>query len=223
MFKSINRIILGSALALLGACGSGSNSSTQQFPLNDTVSAYMQMAHNYTLQWTSNGDSYTAQVQMQPGAQHSFQGTVAYTTTVTTAVQKDGNPDYTDSVTDYFLLGPYKNLGSIDNSGDNLTLATNQTPFPDMAKTGQFGPVDDEVTYTGSTSTGAGFLVGYTNTWVLQEGQDALHAKLCEYIAYQGEAAMPGTTYNCVTIDSSGNVLGADVNLLSFVMSGGFN
>jgi hypothetical protein len=205
------------------ACGSDSNSSnTQQFPLNDAVSAYMQIQHSYTVQWTDQGDSYTAQVEMQPGAQQSFQGTTAYTTAVTTTTRKNGAPYSTDNVTDYFLLGPYENLGAHDNTGGNWSFVIKHSPFPDIAKIGQAGVVDNEVTVLG-TAPNTGFLTGYDNSWILQPGGNSDQAKLCEVSAIQPEAGMPQTVESCYTIDSEGNVLGATVTPLTFVMSAGFN
>lgn len=216
----IKTLSLGLLFSLLGACGSGSNSSNQQFPLNDAVSAYMQMSHSYTLNWTQAGDSYSDQVEMQPGAQKSFQGTTAYTAVITSTVQRNGVLEYQDSITQYFLLGPYKNLGSIDNTFGQVTVAADNTALPDMARTGQTGAVDTEVTYLGMPGATIS-LTAYTNTWTL-EGVDG-NAKLCEVAAVDGEAERPFSTFACFTVDPKGNVISASLNVPTLAAPGGFN
>src|SRR5579871_3843225 len=168
MLKTLRTLALGTALASLYACGGSSSTvNTQQFPVNDAVSTYMQMQHSYTVQWSSQGDAYTSQVEMQPGSQQTFQGTTAYTTTVTTTTHKNGALYSTESVTDYFLLGPYENLGAYDNTAGNWSFVLNHTALPDMATIGQAGIVDRELTVLGTTPT-SGFLTGYNNDWILE-------------------------------------------------------
>lgn len=203
----IKLLALGLLAGLLGACGGGSSSSNgTQYPVNDAVSAFMQMDHNYELRSVSNtgGAPYTMQVGWKAGGMRSFNGTPAFTTTRTMTIFVTGTQVSKDVTTDYFLLGPYKKLGSIDSAG-NLTVASDQSALPDFAGVGQSGDLDQESTHAGS---GATVITRTVNTWQLQPGPTAANARFFEDSAINGEAAKPTTESAGYQIDSRGNVQG---------------
>lgn len=212
MRAHIELLISAVVFGLLSACGgSSSSSNSTQYPVNDAVSAFMQADHNYELHSTSNtgGAPYTMQLSWKAGGMQSFNGTQAFTTTRTMTVFVVGSQVSQDVTTDYFLLGPYKKLGSIDSTG-NLTVASNQSALPDLAGVGQAGGLDQELTHAGS---GATVITRTVNTWQLQPGPTAANARFFEDSAINGEAAMPTSESSGYQIDSKGNVQGVIVTL----------
>lgn len=199
-------------LVLLSACGSGSSSSQSgsQYPLNDSVSAFMQMDSSYALSAESGTDSYSLQLSRKAGSQKSFQGTPAFTSIQTMVIVKNGGPSSTSTTTDYFLLGPYKKLGSVDSDG-HVTVASDQAALPDQAMVGQSGSLDREDTYLGSP--GGPILTRTLNTWALDDGTTTITAQFFENSAINGEAAMPQTESIGYGIDTKGNVRGVIVSI----------
>jgi hypothetical protein len=218
MHLYIKLLGLGLSLGLLNACGGSSSSSNgAQYPVNDSVSAFMQMDHNYELRSVSNtgGAPYTMRVSWKAGGMQSFNGTPAFTTTRTMTIFVVGTQVSKDVTTDYFLLGPYKKLGSIDSSNSLVTLASNQSALPDFAAVGQSGDFDVENAYPapGPVSSGGPAVVRTVNTWQLQSGPTAINARFFEDSAINGEAAMPTTESSGYQIDAKGNVQGVIVTL----------
>lgn len=224
MRAHIGLLISAVVFGLLSACGGGgsssgsssSNSSAQGYPLDAAITAFMQTGTSQTLM-NCNGmvpgancnNSYELQLAWTPGGQQMFHGTSAFTSVRTLTVLKGGKPFSSSSETEYFLLGPYKRLGSVDSSG-NQTLASAQAALPDDAKIGQSGNLDQESTYVGSGSVR---LTQTTNTWNLQGGALATQPFFVLQSDINGEAAQPMNQTFCYLIDSKGNVLGLEVSV----------
>lgn len=218
MHPHIKLLGLALSLGLLNACGGSSSSSNgTQYPVNDAISAFMQMDHNYELRSVSNtGDApYTMQVSWKAGGMQSFNGTPAFTTTRTMTIFVVGTQVSKDVTTDYFLLGPYKKLGSIDSSTSFVSFASNQSALPDFADVGQSGDFDVENAYPapGPASPGRPSVARTVNTWQLQPGPAAGNARFFEDSAINGEAAMPTSESSGYQIDAKGNVQGVIVTL----------
>lgn len=213
MRAHIKHLGLGLSVGLLSACGGGSSSSNStQYPVNDAVSAFMQMDHNYELHSVSNtgGAPYTMQVSWKAGGMQSFNGTQAFTTTRTMTIFVTGTQVSKDVTTDYFLLGPYKKLGSTDSSMGFVTVAADQVALPDLAQIGQSGDLDTELTYT-QPSEQTIPIAHTANTWTLSSGATAANARFFEDSAINGEAIMPQSESTGYQIDSKGNVQGVIV------------
>jgi len=209
MRRHISVFILAVLFSLLGACGGSDNKGNVPiridpplFPVNDSVSAFMQSDNSYTMSTMSGGHSYEMSLSWKAGSQRSFQGTPAFTTTKTQTITKDGAPFSRAVTTDYFLLGPYKRLGSITDTGQTL-VATDQAVLPDLAMAGQSGDLDRE----------DAFFDHVINTWILAGGSSDDLADFVVHSTIEGEAILPQKQSLGLEIDSRGHVHGINVSL----------
>ena len=214
MDRSIRLFVSIALLALITACGPGDNSSsytTASFPLNNALSAFMQMSNTYALYATDSGDIYALTVFWRVNAPDTFNGTAAFTTNIGHNLSENQLQLGNSTTREYYLLGPYELLGSLNQqSGQYSTVASDQVALPATATIGQHGPLYTQTTYTDTTLTIANG--SETATWSLNPatGSDAY---LC--ITSNGNiGASQHYESDCFLMDTSGNILGVQVALL---------
>jgi len=199
-------------MTLICACGGGSSSTPPppppQYPLDSAISTFQQMNHNYNLSATSGGNTFTLQISFVPGAQSTFDGMAALTSTETITLYENSVSQGTDTVTFYFTISPYTQLGGISTNGE-VEVDANQMSLPDLATVGQTGPFDTYTTYTDNTRTTV--YETATVTWSL-EADTATSALGC--LNYTGTMnGSPFSESDCYQIDENGNVLSIQITL----------
>lgn len=212
-------LLAASVFIALGGCGGGGSSSSsssppppappQTYALNSAISAYSQENHSYNLSATYSGNTFTVRLSFTAGSTGTFMGQSGDTATESLTLYENGTLLFNDIQTEYFLLGPYKLLGVVDNTTGNVWVASNQVALPDNATIGDSGAFDKETVYLDSTlSTVIG---SFTDTWTLNSGpgSDAIGC-LNSTGTLNGTSE---TTAECYTLDTSGNVTGLTVTI----------
>ncbi|MGH8312186.1 MAG: hypothetical protein ACRER9_02730 [Gammaproteobacteria bacterium] len=207
-------ISLAIAVLCLQACGGGGGSGSnnppppQTYALNSAISAYEQENHNYNLTATNGGNTYTFQLSFTPGAMGSFLGQSAFTGTASATLSENGTVISNDIQTSYFLLGPFKPLGSVDTNG-NVYVASNQTALPDNATIGGSGAYGTVTVYSDSTLT---TIIGtLTSTWALNAGSGSDAIGCLNTVGTLN--GVSETESDCYTLDANSNIIGLTITL----------
>lgn len=203
---------------LLAGCGGGGASpsasttpvgipNTTPFPVNAPITALNADTQTITLTGIYNGATISdVTSSVRAVATQTFLGQVANTVVNTNTVSQGGMPFSSSATTSYFSLNPYKNIAA---SGVGIyTEYANQAALPTSATIGMSGSMDTGTDYTDSSKTVV--LDTFVETWSLLAGATPSTANLCTKIVYKAVAATAtsGTLTGCLTIDSSGNILG---------------
>lgn len=190
------------SLAVLAGCGGGSSSPPAVYPLDSSQSAFYAMANSYTLHATSGGNSYALHLQFVPGGMATFNGVTVLSFSLPETLSENGTVIGTSSQTDYYLGGPFTQVGAVFSTGQAI-VDDNQKLLPALAKPGQSGSLDtqtyySDISFTNVIATGA-------RTWKLTE----LTADTAQFCIHDTDnlGGSPETEDDCETLDTSGNVL----------------
>lgn len=196
------------AVVSLSACGGGSSDTSTGYPIDSAISAYFQAHHSYTLKGSDGSNFYTDTHAFVPGGMQMFQGISALTATDTGVLTNNGHSLGSDTVTSFFLIGPYKPLGAIDVSSGYVMVDANQQILPDLASVGDSGKFYTATVYSDASLTTV--LQSDVVTWDLTS-VTADTAMLCEEFASTTlSTKATHNTSSCYVMDQRGNVTGVE-------------
>jgi hypothetical protein len=202
--------MLGS-LAILAACGGGSNSPTvTTYPVDLAISDFYQMSHRFTLHASSGSDNYGLDIAITPGGQASFQGVQGMTDKNTSSESKNGTVLGTNTSTDYFLTTPYTQLGTTFSSG-LVILDSDQQALPEFAEVGASGKLDSQKYYSDSS---LGSQIGTGNrSWTLA----SLTSDTAQFCIHDTDdlGGSPETEVDCYDLDAKGNVTAIQITIVN--------
>ena len=221
--KKLAIILFAGLISLLSGCSGGGGDSTSsaapaavpviQIPLAGAISSFMQTSHNYNLSSVIGADNYTAQISFTPGTGCTFAGHPASSMIMSGIMRKNGVTITTDTNTLCFDASPFKELGSVDGSG-NYTIASNQQLLPSSATVGQSGAFASFTTYYGSSSILT--KSSTVETWSV-EPDTATTAWACFISTETPMFGDKTTDTECYKVDQTGNV---SAMKLSFIVDG---
>jgi len=190
--------------------GTASGSNLTYFPVNAPITTFNATTISVTMTGSLNGKTlaYSGTNFLSP-ANQTFLGQPAGASTTSAAISVNGTPTYTINSTNYFSVAPYKNLGSTAQGAGVYTVFSNQIALPSTATVGSGGSMDTGTDYTDSTQST--IKDTFIDTWSLVAGQIPSTATLCINTVTKAVAssATSGTSNYCLTVDTSGNLLGA--------------
>ena len=199
-------VCVGSAAALLSACGGGSSGpvvSTLAFPVETAVSVYMQSDHAFpNLTGSLDGTNFTMSYTFTPGALAAFEGHAAHTATESAELTVNGVQSRVRS-TSYFALDPYVSYGSLDQDTGEYAVFNQTANLPTTARVGQSGVLGDEINYVDSSK--AQVTDTSALSWSL-EADTATTALFCINVNVDNTSVGDGS--QCYLIDANGTVRG---------------
>jgi len=209
-------VLLAGVLVAVGlaGCGGGDGGLTTNLdsaPGESALSAFMQSSHQYTLQGSYGGSSYTLQLTNTPNAgTTTFNGFApAYSTVQTVTISQGGTMLASDSSTIYFSIGPFQPLGSIGSGGVPYAVVASPNSLPATIRVGDSGTFASWVYYHDATQ--AVIDADETETYVVS-ANNASTLKVCltsviSNVMYQGEqdGMAAGTETDCYAVNAAGS------------------
>lgn len=189
-----------------------SGNNVMYFPVNAVFTAFNTSQLSITMTGSYNGKTVTANASSTPGpSNQTFLGQSASVMNYVVTAEMDGAMSSGYS-TSYFSVTPFKNLG--DSSSNSFTVYANQIALPSVATIGSSGGIDTGTDYTDSAQKT--ILDTFVETWSLTAAPTEGTAYLCERTEYTAVAssANSGSDSLCLTIDTSGHILGIQIPLL---------
>lgn len=195
---------------LLAGCGGNGSSpapNTTSFAVNAAITNFNATSLSVTLTGTYNNTSLSnVATNIQASTNQSFLGQVANTSNSTNSLSQDGMIVSYSTLTNYFSVSPYKNLGAV--AVDRYTVYANQAALPATATIGMSGNFDTGIEYSDSTQTT--ILDTFVETWSLQASSTSNTAALCIKTSFTAVTVTETSSIStvCLNIDSNGNILG---------------
>jgi hypothetical protein len=219
--KIMRALTVGMLSFALHACGGGGGSggggggppaNLSSAPGEKSLDDYRQVSHQYTLNASNSGNTYTIQLSSVPNSgTTTFNGSApAYSSTNTLALSKNGVLVTNSISTLYYLLNPFVPLGAVSSTGTPFAVVTSFFPYPATLNVGDSGAVDNLTFYHDSTMSTLD--ADETNTYSVA-ANNSTSLLLClnsttSSVTAQGTAdgMADATESDCYTISGSGTV-----------------
>lgn len=196
---------------LLAACGSGDDAPPQVYNLDAAITqAFAQplLISNLTGQ-DPLGNSYSLSIQFTPGADAVFEGALRKTSQQTITISGGGLTE-SETVTAYYVTGPFGQVGAIDSMG-GYSVSVRTGDWPMAASVGASGALSNDTAYTDSSKT----LIGGTavTNWSLEAATENTAFACNKTVLQTLQPPLTAMQTVCLRIDGSGKVMGGRVTV----------
>lgn len=196
---------------LLAACGDGGDAPPQVYNLDAAITQAFAAAlqiNNLTGQ-DPLGNTYTLSLQLTPGADAVFEGALRKTVQQTVTVS-DGSTTEQETVTMYYVTGPFGQVGAIDSLG-SYSVAVRTGDLPTAATVGDSGPLSNDTAY--SDSSKGNVLGTAVTTWSLEPASEHSAFACTQSVLQTVGSSLTLAQTTCFQIDSAGTVIGGRVTI----------
>ncbi len=189
--------------------------SADTFPINQALVNIATQSYSYSVSsFDGFGNQFTIHYSSAPSGAGTFNGQAAGTSNITESLYENGALLQTDTFVNYYVLSPFKFLGSVGNFPGGVESATSSQSLPATGSVGQtFAALSATLYHDASQTVSDGSLVESDSL----AADTASTALFCFNDTVQltqtgvSDNLTSGASATCFRIDTSGNVQGMQI------------